>query len=255
MRNRPNRLAGQSPEGKAFGDECQGAIAKLAEPSKKLYVAQCFLAFREWAAVVSSSGCDHQRYAKQAIRRGTVVAWSSTPTSYPTVPLPESQRSCAAALCVRDSLSRRLIMSRPSTVESSSGAAAAIMVACARSGSLCGGTTSRTIRLRSSPSTSTVFGGWSRYPSSRTAWPPVASSVGAFAQSLSLYTTRSMARAAPRAPRADREALWSGHHCAATMPHRHTRCGAPWVSAATAACVRAVWGVGPHRFGSVVSSW
>ena len=38
----------------------------------KLYVPQCFLAFREWAAVVSSSGCDHQRYTKQAVRRAVV---------------------------------------------------------------------------------------------------------------------------------------------------------------------------------------
>jgi hypothetical protein len=36
----------------------------------KLYVPQCFLAFREWAAVVSSYGCDHPRYTKQAVRRG-----------------------------------------------------------------------------------------------------------------------------------------------------------------------------------------
>ena len=66
-------------------------------------------------------------------------------------------------------------MSRPSTVESLSGAAAAIRVACARSGSVWGGTTSKTILLRLSPRTSMVFGGWSRYPSSRTARPPVAS--------------------------------------------------------------------------------
>ena len=29
MRNRPSRLAGQSPEGKVLGDECQARIAKL----------------------------------------------------------------------------------------------------------------------------------------------------------------------------------------------------------------------------------
>ena len=60
----------------------------------------------------------------------------------------------------------RLIMRRPSTVESSSGAAAAIMAACARSGSVWGGTTSRMVLLPSSPRPSTVFGGWGRYPSS-----------------------------------------------------------------------------------------
>ena len=72
-------------------------------------------------------------------------------------------------------------MSRPSTVESLSGPAAAIRVACARSGSVWGGTTSRTILLPLSPRTSAVFGGWSRYPSSLTARRPVVSLVGAFA--------------------------------------------------------------------------
>ena len=124
---------------------------------------------------------DHRRCTKQAVRSGgTLVAGSSTPTSYRSAPPSESQRSCAAALCVRDSLSRRLIMRRPSTVESLSGAAAAIMVACARSGSVWGGTTSRTILLRLSPRTSTVFGGWSRYPSSLTTRPPVVEFGGCF---------------------------------------------------------------------------
>ena len=71
-------------------------------------------------------------------------------------------------------------MRRPSTVESLSGAAAAIRVACARSGSVWGGTTSRMILLPLSPRTSTVFGGWSRYPSSLTARPPVVEFGGCF---------------------------------------------------------------------------
>ncbi len=46
MRNRPSRLAGQSPERKVLGDECQARIANLAG-LMKLYVTQRFLAFRE----------------------------------------------------------------------------------------------------------------------------------------------------------------------------------------------------------------
>ena len=46
MRNRPSRLAGQSPERKVLGDECQARIANLAGLMKR-YVTQCFLAFRE----------------------------------------------------------------------------------------------------------------------------------------------------------------------------------------------------------------
>ena len=123
---------------------------------------------RRHQAPSTSSTCS--RRVLDALRRASesaVTRWSRgrrTPTSYRTAPPSESQHSCAAALCVRDSLSRRLIMSKPSTVESLSGAAAAIMVACARSGSVWGGTTSRTILLRLSPRTSTVFGGWKSVP-------------------------------------------------------------------------------------------
>src|SRR5271166_225771 len=167
--------------------------------------------------------CDHRRCTKQAVRRGARWSRGVDNTSYRTAPPSESQRSCTAALCVRDCLSRRLIMSKPSTVESLSGAAAAIMVACARSGSVWGGTTSRTILLRLSPRTSTVFGGWSRYPSSRTSWPPVASLVGAFAQSLSLYSTRSMgpSRTESTASRSGSSVVRSslcGHHAPSTYP-------------------------------------
>src|SRR6476661_508567 len=174
--------------------------------------------------VVSSQGCDHRRCTKQAVRPGgTLVARSSTPTSYRTGPPSESQRSCAAALCVRDSLSRKLIMSRPSTVESLFGAAAAIRVACARSGSVWGGTTSKTLLLRLSPRTSMMFGGWSRYPSSRTERPPVASLVGAYDQSVSLYSTRSMGpsrteRTASRSGSTVVRSSLCGHHAPSTYP-------------------------------------
>jgi hypothetical protein len=106
------------------------------------------------------------------------------------------------------------------------------MVACAWSGSVWGGTTSRAILLRLSsraillrlsPRTSTVFGGWSRNPSSRTARPPVASLAGAFAQSLSLYTTRSMgpSRTESTASRSGSSVVRSslrGHHAPSTYP-------------------------------------
>ena len=191
----------------------------------KSVVPQHFWAFCEWASVaapqvVITRGIPSRRPSGDAGR-----ARSSTAASYRSAPLSESQRSCAAALSVRGSLSRGLIMSKPSTVEASSGAAAAVMVACARSGSVWGATTSKTILLRSSPSTSTVFGGWSRYPSSRTTWPPVASSAGAFAQSLSLYSTRSMdpSRTESTASRSGSSVVRSslcGHHAPSTYPVR-----------------------------------
>src|ERR1700730_1657623 len=85
----------------------------------------------------------------------------------------DCHRSCAPAACVRFSLSRALIMRRLSTVESSLGAAAAIRVACASSGSAFGGTTSNTILLRLRPRISTVWVGLRRYPPRPTGRPPV----------------------------------------------------------------------------------
>ena len=68
-----------------------------------------------------------------------------------------------------------------------------------------------------------MFGGWSRYPSSRTARPPVASLAGAFAQSLSLYSTRSMgpSRTESTASRSGSSVVRSslrGHHAPSTYP-------------------------------------
>src|SRR3984957_3712585 len=59
----------------------------------------------------------------------------------------------------RSSLYHAPTMRRLSTVESLLGAAAAIRVACASSGSASGGTTSKAILLRLSPRTSTVWTG------------------------------------------------------------------------------------------------
>jgi hypothetical protein len=77
-----------------------------------------------------------------AVREGrppdgvTLLAPSSAPTSYHSATPSESQRSCAAAVWVLVSLSGSPAMKRPPTVETLFGPAAAIMVACAWSGSV-----------------------------------------------------------------------------------------------------------------------
>jgi hypothetical protein len=65
-----------------------------------------------------------------------LLAPSSAPTIYRSVPPSDSQRSCAAAVWVWVCMSGSPAMRRPPTVESSLRPAAAIMVACAWSGSV-----------------------------------------------------------------------------------------------------------------------
>ena len=88
-----------------------------------------------------------------------MLTGSSAAAIYASAPPSDSHRSSTAAVCARASVSDTSgtpIMSRPSTVASLFGAAAAIMVVCAWSGSVRGGTISSRILLRLSPRTSRV---------------------------------------------------------------------------------------------------
>ncbi len=135
----------------------------------------------------------------------------------------DSQRPCAAVALVRLSRSCSLIMSKASRLDASFGTAAAITIAYAYSGSVCHGTTSKTILVLSRPVTSMVLNGWRWTPSSSTGRAPVMSQAGVSIHSARFYITRSIgpSRTESTASRSgssvERSSL-RGHHAPSTYP-------------------------------------
>src|ERR1700736_5176242 len=116
-----------------------------------------------------------------------------------------------------------MTISRSSTVEALSGAAAVIIVLCAWSGSVCGGTTSSMAVLRLTPSTSRVLIVCRPCPSSCTGRSPVRSLGGAFAHWAGLYITRVTAprrtdSTANRSGSSSTRSSLRGHHAPSTYP-------------------------------------
>lgn len=110
-----------------------------------------------------------------------------------------------------------------STLVSSLGCAARIIVACASEASVCTATTSRSSRRNPGPSRLIVEIGWRSSPSNLTGPPPASSFRGADRQSDNLYSTRSTCpnltdNTARRSGSSALRSLPRGHHAPSTKP-------------------------------------